>query len=210
MMKRFGEAKAAEAFASLDQLPLGLVMKILLVEMDKDLATDIVAMQRYAQTSDKALITMIGRIVAGDKNVPKEIFAMDLKLMKFPWWMRIRDRMLNNLEKYVAAYSLVPVSARSAANGANKAAKRLETLTDNLSAELAAAVAASATESSNNKAANIPNLDALQLSLLNPFQQQQLIGALSLSQAASSSSTQAQQLLQQTKEATNFNPFLLV
>jgi len=196
MMKKYGEAKAAEAFQSLDQLPLGLTMKVLLVEVDKSLATDIVAMQRYAQGSDKALITMIGRIVAGDKTVPKEIFAMDQKLMKYPWWMRIRARMFSNLEKYVAAYSLVPTAAKAALNGAKSKASDIPGVVvgDETRSELAAAVAASATEAPKQEqvaAASSVDPSHLRLSLLTPIQQQQILETLSLAKAA---------------QATNANP----
>lgn len=228
MMVRFGETKAAEALQSLDQLPLGLVMKILLVEMDTSLAADIVAMQRYAQSSDKTLITMIGRIVAGDKNVPKELISMDVKLMKFPWWMRIRERMLSNLEKYIAAYSLVPVAVKTAAGSALKPVHVPASPVDGLkSSELASAVAASATESSANvlkqvaSAVTVPaaadppqnigaNLESLKISLLDPIQQQQLINTLALAQAAAATNAQAKDLLLQAQPATNVNPFSLV
>lgn len=235
-MKKYGASKAIEAFQSLDQLPLGLIMKVLLVEMDRNLAVDIVAMQRYAQGADKSVIQMIGRIVAGDKNVPKEIFAMDFKLMKFPWWMRIRHRMMSNLEKYVAAYSLVPVAAKTALNGATSGSSStgsfggLESLGPQ--PELTAAVAASATEPSSKvqqifavsateapaPSVVVPTADnnisgnaGLRLSLLDPLQQQQILDTLALANAASATQAQVQQLLQhqqQQQQATSApNPF---
>ncbi|ODM97269.1 hypothetical protein Ocin01_09412 [Orchesella cincta] len=214
VMKKYGEAKAAEALQSLDQLPLGLTMKILLVEVDKPLATDIVAMQRYAQGSDKTLITMIGRIVAGDKTVPKEIFLMDQKLMKFPWWLRIRARMFSNLEKYVAAYSLVPVAAKAAVNGAKTKGSDIPAVVgDETKSELAAAVAASATEAPKQEQVAVASSTAsqsveppqqLKLSLLTPIQQQQILETLAL--AKSVQATNANPAIQ-TQSQTN--PFLL-
>lgn len=79
-------------------------MKILLVEVDADLAKDIVAMQHHAQNMDKELVAVIARIVTGDGAVAKDIFSWDEKLRKFPWWQRMRQRMFVNLDKYVSAY----------------------------------------------------------------------------------------------------------
>ncbi|CAL8122554.1 unnamed protein product [Orchesella dallaii] len=214
MMKKYGEAKATEAFQSLDQLPLGLTMKILLVEIDKSLAADIVAMQRYAQGSDKALITMIGRIVAGDKTVPKEIFAMDQKLMKYTWWMRIRARMFNNLEKYVEAYSLVPVAAKAAVNGAKSKGSDISSVLvgDETKSELAAAVAASATEAPKQEqvaaassiASQSVEPSGLRLSLLTPIQQQQIFETLALAKAAQATNANAA-----IQTQSQVNPFSL-
>lgn len=195
-MVRFGEAKASEALQSLDQLPLGLVMKILLVEMDKDLAADIVAMQRYAQNTDKTILMMIGRIVAGDKNIPKELFAMDVKLMKYPWWVRLRSRMMSNIEKYVQAFSLVPASAKTAIHQTHPVK-----------------VPTTEVESSNKivQQQQQPALVNPALSFLNPFQQQQqLLGALALAKAASASNTQAQQLFLKAQQTQQANPFSFI
>jgi len=106
LMTKHGDAQTALAFNSLDKKSLGEIMKILLVEVDPDLAADIVAMQNHAQNSDKQLVAVIARIVTGDGTVSKDIFTWDEKLRKFPWWARIRQRMFVNLDKYVATYKL--------------------------------------------------------------------------------------------------------
>jgi len=111
LMAKHGQTKTAAAFSSLDQKSLGQVMRILLVEVDKPLAADIVAMQEYAQNSDKQLVSVIARIVTGDGTVAKDIFTWDEKLRKFPWWVRIRQRMFQNLDKYVETFDASKVEA---------------------------------------------------------------------------------------------------
>ncbi len=87
-------------------------MKILLVDVDTELAKDIVAMQHHAQNSDKQLVAVIARIVTGDGEVSKDIFSWDEKLrLKFPWWARIRQRMFVNLDKYVAHFKPQQIAA---------------------------------------------------------------------------------------------------
>jgi hypothetical protein len=112
-MAKHGQATTSSAFSSLDQKSLGEVMRILLVEVDKPLAADIVAMQEYAQNSDKQLVAMIAKIVVGDSSASKDIFMWDEKLRKFPWWVRIRQRMFLNLDKYVGTFGVTKAAVET-------------------------------------------------------------------------------------------------
>lgn len=241
----------------------------------KNLAADIVAMQNYAQRSDsdKAVIKMIGRIVAGDKTVPKGkhhfrlckrftiiIKQLMLKLYNFGNFLwnsprniyngpktyeipmvdevlfmlslshfklrkscckkrlnfnlsRIRQRMMNNLEKYVAAYSLVPVSVPTATIGIAAVPREKETFAaPPPGPELAAAVAASATESYSSitkTTEKVTTPATSRLSLLTPIEQQKSILALAQSTIQLQQLLQLQQQLQQQQEQpVNQNPLL--
>jgi len=105
LMAKHGDGPTSRAFGSLDKKPLGEVMQILLSkQVDKALSQDILAMQAHAQTSDKQLVSVIARIVAGDGSVANDVFAYDEKLRKYPWWARMRQRMFVNMDKYVGTF----------------------------------------------------------------------------------------------------------
>jgi hypothetical protein len=102
-VSKYGEKKVANSIYELAQKSLYDLMWMLAGDLEPWLILDLY--KAYAVSmSDPAVLKVYERFKAGNVNrtIVPEVFALDKKYNEFEWWRRVRTRMLENVDKYIA------------------------------------------------------------------------------------------------------------
>lgn len=102
-VKKYGEKKVASSIHELAQRSLYDLVWLLAGDLEPWLIYDMYKMYNAAN-SDAAVLSVYERFRAGQVNrsVVPEVFALDKKYNEFSWYRRVRGRMLENVDKYIA------------------------------------------------------------------------------------------------------------
>jgi len=122
-VQKYGEKKVASSIYELAQKSMYDLMWMLAGDLEPWLILDLYKAY-HAANSDPAVLSVYERFKAGNVNrtIVPEVFALDKKYDEHQWWKRVRTRMLENVDKYIAGKLQVtntpPPNLFAGANGA--------------------------------------------------------------------------------------------